>query len=369
MSSLSIRYRQTLGTTEFDIDLTLPKKGITAIFGRSGAGKTSLINAVAGLTKPQSGLISIGDHTLFDSSKQFSLPVCKRNIGYVFQDARLFPHYKVKGNLLYGVDRADDAYFEKIVTMLSLELLLQRHVSELSGGEKQRVAIGRALLSKPEILLMDEPLASLDLPRKREVMPFLETLAEEIQIPILYVSHSLHEVLRLADHLVIVSQGRVAVSGPIRQVWASNEMRPWLENDEQSSLFEGQVIEHNEKYGLSKVQLTSQQSLWIQKISCDIGTMARLQIRANDVSVTLKKPELTSIRNILEAKVKTIQTPNPSEETQFNALIELMLDDGCHLWASVTRWACEDLNLTEGQSVYAQVKGVSLTQKDIALTH
>ncbi len=301
--------------------------------------------------------------------KKLNQPVHRRNVGYVFQDSRLFPHYRVKGNLLYGVDKFDEKYFDRVLDMLSLENLLGRFPSELSGGEKQRVAIGRALLSKPDILLMDEPLASLDLPRKREVMPFLEALAVEVKIPILYVSHSLHEIIRLADHLVIVDCGRVAVSGPIQKVWASKEMQPWLNSDEQSSLFEGQVVEHNQAYGLSKVQLTNAHSLWIQKIDCEIKSMARLQIRANDVSITLNKHEMTSIRNILEVEIATIQRMPTNNSSNFNVLVQLRLSDECNLWASVTRWACEDLNLHEGQLVYAQIKGVSLTQKDIALTH
>ncbi|MCL9779843.1 molybdenum ABC transporter ATP-binding protein ModC [Vibrio sp. S4M6] len=369
MTSLYIQYKQTLGNTDFDISITLPSSGITAIFGRSGAGKTSLINAVAGLTKPKSGRISIGSHLLFDSSNGFYLPTHQRNIGYVFQDARLFPHYKVKGNLLYGVRDFNQDYFGKMVDMLSLQHLLTRYPSELSGGEKQRVAIGRALLSEPDLLLMDEPLASLDIPRKREVMPFLERLAAQVEIPILYVSHSVQEVLRLAHYLVIIDQGHVATSGPIQKVWASKEMRPWLEDQEQSSLFVGQLVEQCETYQLSKVMLTAEQYLWVQKIGSANNSSVRIQIRANDVSIVLSKPKQTSIRNILQAKICSVVSGSDHSTYRFNVLVKLQLGQDCFLWAAVTRWAFDELKLEEGQQVFAQIKGVSVTQNDIALNH
>lgn len=366
--SLDIRYQHTLGETHFDINISLPDKGIIAVFGRSGAGKTSLINVVAGLQSPSQGMIAINDTTLFDSKNQINVPVHKRNVGYVFQDARLFPHYKVNKNLNYGVKSADPEHFKRVVELLALEPLLARYPHQLSGGEKQRVAIGRALLSKPNILLMDEPLASLDLPRKREVLPYLEQLAHNIEIPIVYVSHSLNEVLRLAQHLVVIEQGRVAISGPIEEVWSSQAMKPWQSFSEQSSLFEGRLLEHNDQYALSKVELAPTISLWVQKIDGSIGSSVRLQVRANDVSLALEEPKNTSIRNIIKATISRIDMHSSGRERQ-SVSVQLKLAENSFLSATITAWARDELELCVGMRVYAQIKGVSVTQRDIVLSN
>ncbi|OCH47737.1 molybdenum ABC transporter ATP-binding protein ModC [Vibrio cyclitrophicus] len=368
MSALVLQYQQQLGETFFDIDLELPSSGITAIFGRSGAGKTSLINAISGLKQPDKGLISVSGTTLFDSKNGVNLPTHQRNVGYVFQESRLFPHMKVTANLKYGMKRSDQAHFDQIVSLLSLGLLLDRYPARLSGGEKQRVAIGRALLSKPSILLMDEPLASLDLPRKREVMPFLENLSETVQIPIIYVTHSLNEILRLANHLVIIEQGKVISSGVTEEVWASRAMQPWQSFSEQSSLFEATLAEHNDDYALSRLMLGKSTSLWVQKVSSEIGASVRLQVRANDVSIALEQPQSTSIRNILPVTIRSVETHQQGSNKQ-SVAVELELEPGCYLWATITLWALDELNLEIGQQVYAQIKGVSVTQRDIAVTH
>ncbi|WP_394145021.1 molybdenum ABC transporter ATP-binding protein ModC [Vibrio atypicus] len=366
MDGLQINYQQCLGDQAFDITLSLPPKGITAVFGRSGAGKTSLINVIAGLKTPQTGIISINGTTLFDSQSNINIPIHKRQVGYVFQDARLFPHYKVKGNLLYGVNEADDSYFDQIVELLALSPLLERYPNQLSGGEKQRVAIGRALLSKPKILLMDEPLASLDLPRKREVMPFLEQLAHSVEIPIIYVSHSLNEVLHLAENMVVIDDGKIAVNGTLEQVWSSSAMKPWQSFSEQSSLFSATVVEHNSEYVLSRIQLAPDVNLWVQKIHAPIGNNVRLQVRANDVSLVLEPPTKTSIRNILQAKIAKIETHSYGSDKK-SVSVTLELAKNCILVATITSWARDDLNLQEGMVIYAQVKGVSVTQRDIVL--
>ncbi|ROV58320.1 molybdenum ABC transporter ATP-binding protein ModC [Vibrio ponticus] len=368
MSKLAIAFKQTLGDTEFDINVELPSRGITAIFGRSGAGKTSLINAVAGLTQPDSGHIEINDHVLFSDKQGINVPTRDRRVGYVFQESRLFPHYRVKGNLLYGVKKTDDLYFKQIVELLALEDLLVRYPIELSGGEKQRVAIGRALLSKPDILLMDEPLASLDLPRKREVLPFLEHLANNVNIPILYVTHSLNEIIRLAEHIVVVENGTVVTTGAIDQVWASKAMRPWQSFAGQSSLFEAKLIDQIEEYALSGLQLAPDVVLWVQKVEADMDSKVRLQVRANDVSISLDKPQRTSIRNILHAEITDLETQSYGTHRQ-SVSVKLKLADNCFLWATITAWAKEELQLEVGMKVYAQIKGVSVTQRDIALSH
>lgn len=368
MTLLRVKYCLVLGDTHFDIDLDLPASGITAIFGRSGAGKTSLINVVAGLLRPDEGEIVVQDRTLFSSLKNLDVPVHKRNVGYVFQDARLFPNYRVKGNLLYGVKKMDPDHVETIIKLLALEPLLDRFPSELSGGEKQRVAIGRALLAKPDILLMDEPLASLDMPRKREVMPFLEELADRVQIPILYVTHSLNEILRLANYLVIIDDGQAVTSGPVEQVWSTKAMRPWQSFSDQSSLFEASIETHNDDYALSQLKLATGVHLWVQRIDALVGTSVRLQVRSNDVSLALEKPRSTSIRNILPAEIVELETRRHGGDKQ-SVAIKLALGEGCCLWATVTAWARDELGLHVGMQVFAQVKGVSVTQRDVALTH
>jgi molybdate transport system permease protein len=206
---------------------TLPASGITAIFGVSGAGKTSLINAISGLTRPQSGRIVLNDRVLNDVENKIYLSPDKRRIGYVFQDARLFPHYSVRGNLRYGMAKSMAGQFDKLVRCWALSTA-RRLPSSLSGGEKQRVAIGRALLTAPELLLLDEPLASLDIPRKRELLPYLQRLAREINIPMLYVSHSLDEILHLADKVLVLEEGSVKAFGNLEEVWGSSVMHPWL---------------------------------------------------------------------------------------------------------------------------------------------
>ncbi|MEH0712320.1 molybdenum ABC transporter ATP-binding protein ModC [Vibrio owensii] len=366
--SIEIQFKQSLGETDFDIDLSLPGNGISALFGRSGAGKTTLINVISGLVTPKQGKVSIGEHVLFDSDAGINLPTHKRKIGYVFQDSRLFPHYSVKGNLLYGVAEKDDDYFDKVTELLAIKPLLKRFPISLSGGEKQRVAIARALLSKPNLLLMDEPLASLDMPRKREVMPFLEELSEQVNIPIVYVTHSLQEILRLAQHLSILDKGRIMTSGKLEEVWASHAMRPWQSFSDHSSLFEGKIATHHEKYALTCVKLAPSACLWVQKVDGEPDTPIRLQVRANDVSIALEKPVSTSIRNVLPATVASIEAFSAGEDKQ-SITVSLKLDEDCNLWATITPWALDDLNLKVGDEVYAQVKGVSVTQRDIALAH
>ncbi len=366
--SIKIEFKQRLGETDFDINVELPSNKISALFGRSGAGKTTLINVISGLVTPAQGKVQIGNHVLFDSEQGINLPTHKRRIGYVFQDSRLFPHYSVNGNLTYGVEERDDAYFEAIVELLSIKSLLKRFPASLSGGEKQRVAIARALLSKPDLLLMDEPLASLDMPRKREVMPFLEELSDKVNIPIIYVTHSLQEILRLAQHIAIIDKGRVMTSGHLEEVWGSNAMRPWQSFSDQSSLVQGQIIEHHTKYALTRVKLAANASLWIQKVDGEPETPIRLQIRATDVSIALEKPKATSIRNILPAMVNSIEELKTSESKQ-SIRVSLKLDDECSLLATITPWARDDLELKVGDKVFAQVKGVSVTQRDVALHH
>ncbi|MBY5946274.1 molybdenum ABC transporter ATP-binding protein ModC [Photobacterium rosenbergii] len=358
---IEIDVRQKLGDLDMDIQLQLPMQGITAIFGRSGAGKTSLINVLSGLTTPDSGAIALGQHVLYNSQAGINLPPEKRRIGYVFQDARLFPHYTVAGNLRYGCKTENVEQFQSVTQLLGIEHLLKRYPASLSGGEKQRVAIGRALLSNPSMLLMDEPLASLDLPRKQELMPYLERLAKEVKIPIVYVTHSLDEILRLADHMAMIHQGKVVVSGHINSVWGSPEMRPWLPAKEQSSLLSARVNHHHPHYALTQVMLNHDAYLWVNRLQSVRGEWVRVRVHSNDVSLTKVRSEQTSIRNILSAKVDKIHPVDEQER------IEVRLRVGeAQLWANITKWAADELDLSVGDKVFAQIKGVSVTQEDLA---
>ena len=358
---LKINIKQQLGDLLMDLDLDLPMKGITSVFGRSGAGKTSLINVLSGLSQPDEGYIALGERVLFDSEKGMYLPPEQRRIGYVFQDARLFPHYTVIGNLNYGCQHKDQQHFDDVVALLGIEHLFKRYPSSLSGGERQRVAIGRALLTKPDMLLMDEPLASLDQPRKQELMPYLEKLAKEVNIPILYVTHSLDEILRLADHMVMINQGKVVVSGHVNSVWGSPEMRPWLPSKEQSSLISARVNVNHPQYALTQVMLSHNAYLWVSRLPHQRGEWIRVRIHSNDVSLTKSQPQQTSIRNILSARIDKILHDQDEQKVE----IKLRVGE-THLWANITLWAADELNLKVGDEVYAQIKGVSVTKDDLA---
>jgi len=350
---LELDFSQQLGDCLLKVQTTLPGRGITAIFGVSGAGKTSLINAIAGLTKPQQGRIVLNNRVLSDAERGIWLPAEKRRVGYVFQDARLFPHYRVRGNLEYGMAKNMRPQFDSLVQLLGIEPLLFRFPWTLSGGEKQRVAIGRALLTAPEMMLMDEPLASLDLPRKRELLPYLQKLAQQIDIPILYVSHSLDELLHLAENVLVLDKGTVKANGPLEQVWASSAMRPWLPRAEQSSVLRVNVLEQHPHYAMTALLLGSQR-IWVSRIDAPLRSEMRIRIQAADVSLVLKPPVNSSIRNIIPARVV--------ELLEIEQQIEVKLQVGeCELWARITPWARDELNIQPGMLLYAQIKSVSIT--------
>ena len=271
----------------------------------------------------------------------------------MFQDARLFPHYRVRGNLEYGMARSMRAQFDSLVRLLGIEALLDRYPWSLSGGEKQRVAIGRALLSAPEILLMDEPLASLDLPRKRELLAWLQTLARQVETPILYVSHSLDELLHLADNVMVLDKGEVKAFGPLERVWASSAMRPWLPRSDQSSILRVMVLEQHPHYQMTALSL-GDQHIWVNRVDASQGTPLRIRIQSADVSLILKPPVNSSIRNVIPAKV--------AELLEIDNQIEVKLLVGqSELWARITPWARDELMIKPNMWLYAQIKSVSIT--------
>ena len=349
---LHIDVKKQLGTLPLEAHLDIPSQGVTALFGLSGSGKSSLINLVSGLINPDEGVIALNDRELFNSAENVCVPINQRNIGYVFQDARLFPHYTVNGNLRYGMKNTSKDEFNYIVELLGIGHLLKRYPITLSGGEKQRVAIGRALLMDPEILLMDEPLSALDLPRKRELMNYLERLSKEINIPILYVTHSLDELLRLAERVVLLANGKVEAYDVLESIWESPLFLPWKQENEQSAVLSLPVFMHNPSYKMTALSI-GDQHIWINQVEAQINDNVRICIHSSDVSISLNKVEQSSIRNTLYGRiVKILELENR---------VDLKLDiGGKHLWASISKWSFHDLALQLGQLVYAQIKAISV---------
>ena len=357
-----IAIEKKLGSFMLDVKLEAPESGITALFGRSGMGKTSVINALAGLLRPDRGRIVVGGTTLFDSERRINLPPEKRRLGYVFQEARLFPHYSVRGNLLYGAksdgarDRAGPS-FDAVVDLLGIEMLLARRPADLSGGEKQRVAIGRALLANPRLLLMDEPLASLDGPRKNEIMPFIERMRDELKLPIFYVSHEMEEIIRLADLLVLLDAGRVAASGSVEELTSRLDLWPLTGRYEAGAVIRTVLRGHDTTFGLSELAFPGGR-LRVTQLALPLGTPIRVRIHARDVVLATERPAQLSIRNAFAAKVIELAPPRGPQ-------IDLKLDIGSAeepvmLWARITQRACQELQLVPGKPVFALVKTVAL---------
>lgn len=331
--------------------------GVTALFGPSGAGKTSIVNMVAGLQRPDAGRIAINGFCLFDSRQRIDLPPEKRRIGYVFQDGRLLPHLSVRGNLTYGMQRtpADRRFvqFDPVVELLGIGHLLDRRPARLSGGEKQRVAIGRALLTSPALLLMDEPLASLDAARKAEVLPFITRLGREFAIPILYVSHAMDEILNLAAHMVLLRNGRVLASGEIEGLFARPDLQPFFGAAESGAVLSTVVALPEDGFGLTHLRFGNH-VLKVQRIAAPPGEPVRVRIPARHVAVALKPPEETSFQNIFPGEICEILDDG-------SPFVDLRLDIGAVLWARITRQSVQALDLKPGQAIFALVKSVSIS--------
>ena len=336
--------------------------GLIALFGRSGAGKTSLINVVAGLMRPDQGEVTVGGVVLVDTRRGIFVPRHLRRIGYVFQEGRLFPHLTVRQNLLYGRwfapagARRDD--LDRVVELLGIESLLERRPGRLSGGEKQRVAIGRALLANPRLLLMDEPLASLDDARKAEILPYIERLRDQSRLPIIYVSHSIAEVARLASTIVVLSEGRVAAIGPAREIMYRLDLFPLTGRAEAGALIEATVDGHDERFGLT--QLRSRAGTWrLPRLEVPLGTRLRLRVRARDVMVASSLPQDVSALNTFAGVVADIAGQGP--------IVAIRIDcNGESLVARLTRYSVERLGLVPGAAVFALVKSVALDRRSLS---
>lgn len=357
MSTEDIQARFQLAYPGFnlDVDLNLPGKGVTALFGHSGSGKTTLLRCIAGLIRAENGLFRLGNEVWQDG--QTFLPTHRRPLGYVFQEVSLFPHLTAQANIDYGRKRSDapmdDATLQHIVELLGIGPLLARKPAELSGGGRQRVAIARALAVGPRLLLMDEPLAALDLKRKQEILPYLERLRDELAIPIFYVSHAPDEVARLADHLVVLEEGQVRAQGPLKAVLA-DVATPIRLGEDAGTVLEGTVEAREARWHLLRVAFPGG-SLWVRDEGQAVGARVRLRILARDVSLSLAEPVDTSILNHLPARVEAIgQDAHPAQ-----ALVRLAID-GQSLVARITHRSAEALALVPGKAVWAQIKAVAV---------
>jgi molybdate transport system ATP-binding protein len=353
---ITARFQLNYSDFTLDVDLQLPGTGITVLFGHSGSGKTTLLRCIAGLQQAQQGFLEINGNIWQDSERDVFLPTHKRSLGYVFQEANLFPHLTVAGNLQFGLKRiaktANAANLQYLVELLGIDHLLKRMPDRLSGGERQRVAIARALALNPEVLLMDEPLASLDVKRKQEILPFLSRLHERLVIPVLYVTHSQQEVAQLADTLVIMAEGRVLASGSLSETLSRLDV-PLTQDREASTVWQVTIIEHEIDYHLTRVAFIGG-TLSLQRVNAGIGTSLRIQIYARDVSIVLEAPTGTSILNVLPATITGL-----TDDRNGQSIVRLEVGNQT-LLAHITRKSTLLLNLQIGIAVYVQIKGTSI---------
>jgi molybdate transport system ATP-binding protein len=340
-----------------EVDLQLPGQGITVFFGASGSGKTSLLRCVAGLERSR-GRIALGSTVWQDSARSIFVPTWARRLGYVFQEASLFEHLNVRANLEYGVKRVGQgrarAALAEALALLGIEHLTARNVSSLSGGERQRVAIARALATEPAILLLDEPLASLDLPRRQEILPWLEALHRQLRIPVLYVTHAMEELTRLADHVVLMRAGTAQANGALSELFANPATAPFL-GVEAGVVLEGTMQEKDPESHLSGIRL-GEEVLWVGTQGLEIGTPVRLHIKANDVSLCLSEPTLSTIQNKLQGEIEAIVADNNPAY-----LIARVRCANQPLLARISRRARDQLGLRVGVRVWCMVKAAALS--------
>lgn len=353
---LQVNVQTRRGSFALDAQFDAPLPGVVALFGRSGSGKSTLINVIAGLLQPAAGSIRLNGQTLLDTAQKIHVPAEQRRVGYVFQDARLFPHLSVAANLTYGLRRARTAQFiglDEVSGLLGLEPLMQRRTHKLSGGERQRVAIGRALLSQPQLLLLDEPLASLDASRREEVLPYLESLRDHLSIPMVYVSHDFDEVWRLATRLVLMADGRALAQGSVADMSLHPALRAIVGADAVGSIVDGLALGVAADSGLMRVQVGSGE-LKVEGLSSAAGRSLRVQLLARDIIVATEKPEHLSVRNALQGIVSQVNHDDDGSDMVF---IDI---GGAVIMSRVTKAATRDLNLAAGKPVWALVKSVSL---------
>jgi molybdate transport system ATP-binding protein len=352
--SIEIRFRIDRGHFRLDVDLSIPAQGVTSLFGPSGCGKTTLLRAIAGLEHYGGGFLKVGD-MIWQESSRF-VPPHQRPLGYVFQEASLFSHLTVRRNLEYGLKRVPKTgrkvSLKQAIELLGIGHLLERKPDRLSGGERQRVAIARALAVSPRLLLMDEPLAALDLNRKQEILPYIESMHQALDIPVIYVSHSPDEVARLADHLVLLEAGRIKASGSISDILTRLDL-PLAHGSDAEALIEATVAGHDENYQLTHLDSAGGRFTVIRK-ALPVGSKVRLRVAARDVSLTLEPQSNTSILNIFPATIDELIPEGKAQVT-----VRLLVGNAPML-ARITRKSATVLGLKPGKLVYAQAKSVAL---------
>ena len=362
--TLSVEIEHGLGRFALDVRFAIDRPGVTALFGASGCGKSTTIAAIAGLLRPRRGRIAINGDVLLDTERRIAVPARQRRIGTMFQDARLFPHLSVRANLLFGWRRApapvSRGEVDRLIDLLGLAPLLDRRPATLSGGERQRIALGRALLCGPRALLLDEPLASLDAARKQEILPHLERLRDEKALPIVYVSHAIDEVVRLADALVLMEDGRSVAAGPLADVLSRPELRALTGGLDFGAVLEATVAGHDAPFRLTVLH-TAGGALHVPQVDAPPGSPVRVRIRARDVAVALHPPEESSVLNVLSGRVAEVRQDDGAD-----AVVRIDLGDA-FLLAAVTRLSVHRLGLAAGRPVHALVKAVSLDRDSAAL--
>ena len=355
---IAVRYRLQRSDFTLDVDASIPMRGITGVFGESGAGKTALLRCIAGLERGAAGRLVVADDVWQDETR--SRAVHEREIGYVFQEPRLFAHLDVRQNIEYGQRRGRraDVGFDEAVELLGLRELLDRRVDTLSGGEAQRVAIARALLRSPRVMLMDEPLAALDRARRDEILPFLDRLHTSLSIPVVYVSHSIGEVIRLCDYLLVMERGRIIAAGNIEEVLLRADL-PLLGGEEAGAIIHARATGRDTGYGLTKVAFDGIE-MWVPG-SYETGAQLRLRVRANDVSLCREDAGASTVLNVLPATIESIR-----DDGESCALVQLAVGTG-HVLARVTRRSRAALKLEPGDRVLAQIKSVAVKNAPAAV--
>lgn len=352
MLELCLKHRQ--GRFGIDVDITMPGSGVTALFGHSGSGKTTILRMLAGLDRPDRGRVVLNERTFVDTQRGIFISPHQRRLGVVFQEARLFPHYRVRSNLTYARRITRGEAFDRIVSLLGIEALLDRMPGALSGGEARRVAIGRALLAEPDMLLMDEPLTGLDGARKQELLDYILRLTREIDLPILLISHDPEELMAVAEQLVVLDQGHVVASDRLETLLSRGDMTPWLGGFEASSLLQARVISHDHHYHATRLTLDDGQRLTLPLLAQPEGSALRVRVRRRDVAIALSPQENSSFRNQLEAVVSSITPGAPGT-------LEVTLTlGGQQLSSRITLEAGEALGLKSGMAVIALIRSVSL---------
>ena len=354
--SISVQFEHRFPNLRMQIEFEAPTPGVTALFGASGCGKSTVVMAVAGLLKPDSCRIDIDGTVLADTKANVWYPPESRRIGLVFQDARLFPHMSVLRNLNFGARRAPSGpiRFDDVVSLLGIEHLLNRRPYSLSGGERQRVAIGRALLAQPTLLAMDEPLASLDAPRKAEILPFLARLKTALKLPILYVTHSTEELASLADTLVLLKTGSVVAAGPLEQIITRSDL-PLAVRDDSGAVLTANVIEHDQKHQLTTLRV-GPVTFSVSLLDSEPGTQVRIRVPAREVILAAHEPGPTSVHNVIAGSVRAIT----EVEGKHAGIVEVAIADNASLLARITLDAIERLGLVVGRNVTALVKSMSV---------